>query len=225
MELPGSSGLLPASLVFADTPSRIVAYLLDGLLIGAANAVPFTALGLFSFRYDAFPDRTAFALGSIIGYAIQLVYLAWFWSGGRRATPGQRVLSIQVANAFDGRPLTPAQTVKRVIGFGTWIGLPVLLPYRGLAVVAGVVSVIWAIVLFVSVVTSPTRQGLHDRWAGSALVRPAEADRTWPRRIVWLVVLLSLLYVLLFGCIFVAAPREALPTDFWDRYLQWLWPA
>ena len=46
-----SSSLLPSGLVFSDTPSRLVAFLLDGLVLGPANGVIFALLG---FDYSRF---------------------------------------------------------------------------------------------------------------------------------------------------------------------------
>ena len=91
--MPGA--LLPSSLVFADTPSRIVAYFLDGLVISAINAIPLAIFGFYEFRGFEFPDRGRFVLASVLALAIQVAYFTWFWTGGRRATPGQRVFSIQ----------------------------------------------------------------------------------------------------------------------------------
>jgi hypothetical protein len=39
----------------------------------------------------------------------------------------------------------------------------------------GLAQLVWAIVLLISTTTSPTKQGLHDRFANSAVVRPAGA--------------------------------------------------
>ena len=40
---------------------------------------------------------------------------------------------------------------------------------------AGTLSAIWSLVLLITTATSPTKQGLHDRFANSALVRPSTA--------------------------------------------------
>ena len=45
----------------------------------------------------------------VVGFA----YFVFFWSGGRRATPGQQLFKLQVGNAFDGMALTSTQAVKR----------------------------------------------------------------------------------------------------------------
>jgi hypothetical protein len=86
---------------------------------------------------------------------------------------GQRLFRIQVGNAFDGRPLTLSQAVRRWLGIGDWLNL------LGVTVTVGLLSsgllLIWTIVLLITTATSPTKQGLHDKFANSAVVRPADA--------------------------------------------------
>ena len=221
--LAASQSMLPPGLVFSDTPSRIVALILDGLVVGAITAVPAGLLGFYDIRYPGFMDRTAFTMVTLLGFAIQAVYFVWFWSGGRRGTPGQRVLGIQVANAFDGQPLSTRQAITRFLGIGGWIGLPFSLPVFAVAMVSLVVSTVYGLALIASVPMSATRQGLHDRLSGSAVVRPANADNHWAKRIIWLLVGLAILEVLLVAASWsVMAPFM---DRFWTEYARWLWPS
>jgi uncharacterized RDD family membrane protein YckC len=219
------NALLPSSLVFADTPSRIVAYLLDGLVVGAVDAIPLAIFGFYDVGYPRFPDRAALVGVSLVVWVFQIAYFVWFWTRGRRATPGQRVFSIQVGNAFDGQPLSTRQALIRYLGQGSWISLPVLLPFRALAIAALVVQAAYLLVLLLSVVVSPTKQGLHDRLAGSAVVRPAHAERVWAKRVIWVLLAIVVFYVLLFALVFSTMPNGALPAGYWDSYLDWLWPS
>jgi uncharacterized RDD family membrane protein YckC len=119
-----SSRLLPPGLVFSDTPSRAIAYVLDSIAFTVINSVPLSILGFYNFTYPNLPDRSAFVAATLFGFLIHFAYFVWFWSGGRRATPGQRVFGIQVGNAFDGRPLTSAQGVRRWVRHGAWLAIP-----------------------------------------------------------------------------------------------------
>src|SRR4029079_14651061 len=67
-------------------------------------------------------------IGTVLTVAVSALYFIGFWSGGRRGTPGQRMLSIQVGNAFDGRPLTMDQAIRRWLGLGDVITLLGVLP-------------------------------------------------------------------------------------------------
>jgi uncharacterized RDD family membrane protein YckC len=220
-----SGRLLPPSLVFADTPSRATAYILDTLVFTAINSVSASIFGLYSFTVPNFPDRSAFVATTLVGFAFLFAYFVWFWSGGRRATPGQRVFGIQVGNAFDGQPLTLRQAVKRWLGFGMPIGLFALLPFAVVGIGAIIIGSLWSLLLLASTIASETKQGLHDRFAGSALVRPAGVGNRWAAGCLVIFLLFAVVEGL-FGVWFVTNPTaSSLPPDYWEMYLRWLWPS
>jgi uncharacterized RDD family membrane protein YckC len=100
-------------------------------------------------------------------------YFVTAWSGGRRATIGQRLLKIEVGHAFDGASLTLEQAFRQWLAFGYWLSLFALIT---VASVASVFALgLWILVLLTTTVRSPTKQGLHDRFARSVVVRPADA--------------------------------------------------
>ena len=104
---------------------------------------------------------------------LSLAYFVFFWTGGRRATIGQRIFGIQVGNAFDGQALV----VRAGAASGGSASAFVLVPDRprfSLRVTSwlALLGFVWSMVLLVSTVASPTKQGLHDKFANSALVRP-----------------------------------------------------
>jgi uncharacterized RDD family membrane protein YckC len=65
---------------------------------------------------------------TILSVVIGGVYFIASWSGGRRATLGQRIFQIQVGNAFDGRPLRLDQAVRRWLGFGDFAQMLGIVP-------------------------------------------------------------------------------------------------
>jgi uncharacterized RDD family membrane protein YckC len=167
-EVPGAPGL-----AFADVASRVVAFLIDALIVGLVGAILVVALG-FGERIDTETASYVWVSGWAANIAFALLgfaYFAFFWSGGRRATIGQRVLDIQVGNAFDGRPLTLGQAARRWLGYGSFLGFLAIVP--GLRELASLAQLAWMVVLLASTARSPMKQGLHDRFANSALVRPA----------------------------------------------------
>ncbi len=167
-------------LVFADTLSRFVAYFVDVILLGIVAGIVGSLLGFgrttltqgaddFGYRYQV--TGAGFTVPIVV---LGLAYFVFFWSGGRRATIGQRLFGIQVGNAFDGRPLSIVQAVKRWLGLGLFLSIFDLVaqPGQGWPTLLGF---IWSVVLLVTTAMSPTKQGLHDKFANSALVRPANA--------------------------------------------------
>jgi uncharacterized RDD family membrane protein YckC len=225
-----SSRLLPPGLVFSDTPSRLWAYVLDGFVLGPIYAVIFAVFGFdySTIRPGAFPDRNVWVVSSVITLALNGLYFIWFWSGGRRATPGQRVMGIQIANAFDGRPLTTSQAINRYLAMGQWVGILAVLPYIATAVLSIVLAAVWYIVLLISSIASPTKQGLHDRYAGSAVVRSAAAGNRWAVGCLWLVILFAAFYVLFFAWFFTNVPSSEFSNRYMLDYLwetfRWFWP-
>jgi uncharacterized RDD family membrane protein YckC len=167
LEVPGAPGL-----AFADVPARLIAYAIDAAIVGTVGTAAAIVLGFgettatTSSRYVFVTGETADVSFALVG----LIYFVFFWTGGRRATIGQRIFDIQVGNAFDGRQLTLTQATRRWIGYGSFLGLLAGVPT--LIGVAGVVQVIWIVALLTSTARSQTRQGFHDRFANSALVRP-----------------------------------------------------
>ena len=156
---------MPA-LVFAGAMPRFVAYVIDVILIGIVGAV------LFGLIVAIAPGMNNQLLPrAILGIALDALYFIAFWTSDGRATLGMRLLKLQVGNAFDGRKLEPSQAARRWIALGSWLGA---FGYTTVAAgYAGTLLLIWSIVLLATTITSPTKQGLHDRFANSAVVLPA----------------------------------------------------
>jgi uncharacterized RDD family membrane protein YckC len=193
--LPPGVGWAPAvpvrqeiapGLALSNTFPRLAAWIVDGFLltvlylvvgeilvaVGLSRPVPqpqFDTTGAIDYSTYFVFDPVAAVLNVVVSAA----YFIASWSGGRRATLGQRLLKIQVGNAFDGRALSLEQAIRRWIGLGEPITLLGVLP--GLAGLGGFLWFAWALVLLITTATSPTKQGLHDRLANSAVVRPVDA--------------------------------------------------
>ena len=121
-------------LSFADTISRFVAFFVDTILLAIVAGIVGAVLGLGETVTSEAADgsstsyRVTGAAFSILVVVLSLAYFVFFWTGGRRATIGQRIFNIQVGNAFDGRGLTFEQAVRRWLGLGLSIGLLALDP-------------------------------------------------------------------------------------------------
>jgi uncharacterized RDD family membrane protein YckC len=171
---PGRGEVAPG-LVFSGTAARFAAFVTDLFLLGLVGGAISATIGsgaAYSARGDVVWTTGDF-VASILSVVISAVYFIAFWSGGRRATLGQMLFKIQVGNAFDGKPLSTEQAIRR------WLGLAQFLSVFSISVAAvglvALLSLIWSLVLFISTTSSPTKQGLHDRFANSAVVRAADA--------------------------------------------------
>ena len=124
---------------------------------------------LFGIALRVAPDvGDIFLVQAVIAVAIEAAYFIAFWTSDARATLGMRLLKLQVGNAFDGRKLDLGQAVRRWIALGGW--LTALGYSQASAGFSGTAPPPRSIVLLVTV--SPTKQGLHDRFANSAIVQP-----------------------------------------------------
>jgi uncharacterized RDD family membrane protein YckC len=167
-------GEVAPGLVFSGTAARFAAYVTDSFLLGlAAGAITSTIGSGAAFSARGATWTTGDFVASILSVVINAVYFIAFWSGGRRATLGQMLFKIQVGNAFDGKPLSTEQAIRRWLGLGQFLSV-FSVSFAAVGLV-GLLSVIWSLVLFISTISSPTKQGLHDRFANSAVVRPVNA--------------------------------------------------
>ena len=116
-----------------------------------------------------------------------------------------------VAQQGDRLDIGPA--IIRWLAFAYWATLLGLVPV--LAVIGNWAYTAWSIVLLLTTAMSPVNQGLHDRWAGSAVIRRADA-RTNPIVIGCLV--LALVGVLLFILLPVMALLSITP-EMWEDIL------
>lgn len=100
-------------------------------------------------------------------------HLVSIWSGGTffiaillkivldaelQGTPGLHLMDCRLVDARSGRPITISQSVKRILGL-----VPALLP-AGL----GLAWMLW----------DPCKQGLHDKLAGTVVIREDDARKS-----------------------------------------------
>jgi uncharacterized RDD family membrane protein YckC len=176
---------------YADVLPRFVAWFIDVLLLGIIGSVisVFTSsisggsVDLGTLMGNAANPLEGDALGrfllisflaALLATLIDLGYFVLLWTSGGRATLGMRLLKLQVGNAVDGRTLTGALAFWRWLAMGSWVGM-----FAVASLVGGLASLAllaWQLVLLISTASSPTRQGLHDRAAGSAIVQPASGS-------------------------------------------------
>ena len=189
-ETPGPSAAAPGreGYVIAGMGARLVAYFLDGIIV----AIVPTILTLFVTDYGSIfqqaidASRNAppgqfsrtdfvmtvtpeFILVTLIGLAIQFIYFVGFWTSDGHATPGMRGLRMQVVDAATGGTLSLTAATKRFIALGYPLSLLVIVP--ALQSVAGIAEFALSLFLFFTTITNDRRQGLHDKFANSLVIR------------------------------------------------------
>jgi uncharacterized RDD family membrane protein YckC len=113
---------------------------------------------------------------TIVYTLIGAAYFIYQWTSSR-ATIGMRVLGMQIGNAGDGATITMNQAITRYLAiFGPGLIAQLLGAFVGaLGLVLSLAGLAWLIVLLVTTAQSPTKQGLHDRYANTVVVKSARS--------------------------------------------------
>jgi uncharacterized RDD family membrane protein YckC len=168
----------PAGFYYADVPNRAIAYIIDSIIIGIVNVIILAVLGgLFGGGgvVDAAGNLNfaALVVVTLVGLAISAGYFIYTWTS-MRGTVGMKLLGMQIGNETDGSTLTTNQAVTRWILLGAPFGLAQLLnPIPALGILISLAGLVWFIALLVTTAQSPTKQGLHDRYANTVVVKAA----------------------------------------------------
>lgn len=163
----------PAGFVYADVPNRTIAYIIDAIILGVIGFVVFLILAGIGL------GGAVFGIGSIVvaivGLAISGAYFLYTWTA-MRGTVGMKVLGMQVGNAGDGKTLTMEQAVRRWVALGAPFSIAqVFSPIVGIGVLIGLAALAWFIFLLWTTYSSPTKQGYHDKFANTMVVKAARA--------------------------------------------------
>jgi uncharacterized RDD family membrane protein YckC len=175
--------------VYADVPNRAIAYIIDviilfviniivsiviGAILGPATKVTFNSNATdFGNLVTADVNYVTVLVTALVSTAINGVYFIWTWTN-MRGSLGQKLLSMQVGNEGDGKTLTMNQAITRWIFLGAPFGIAgALNPIPALGVIIALAALAWFIALLVTTAQSPTKQGLHDRYAHTMVVKAA----------------------------------------------------
>lgn len=174
---PGAS-----SFVYADVPNRAIAYIIDAVIIGIVNIVAFGILGAIGLNVVSFDLATGFHYNyfasiilAVVGLAISGAYFLYTWTA-MRGTVGMKVLGMQVGNAGDGKTLSMDQAIRRWIALGAPFSVAQAFnPLPALGILLGLVALGWFIYLLYTTANSATKQGFHDTFANTMVVKAARA--------------------------------------------------
>jgi uncharacterized RDD family membrane protein YckC len=173
----GPSGT--TGLVYADVPNRAIAYIIDAIILGViftVIAIVLAGIGLATSTIDLNNGTFTYNyLGGIIqalfGLAVSGGYFIYTWTR-MRATVGMRILGMQVGNAGDGKTLTTDQAVRRWLALGAPFSIAQAFnPFPLLGIVIGLASLAWFFYLLYTTYSSPTKQGFHDVFANTMVVK------------------------------------------------------
>ena len=169
----------PAGFVYADVPNRAIAYIIDAILVAIVAGIIGAVLGGVGLSTGAFTPGTlnfsvnyvGLIVSAIIGAAISAAYFVYTWTS-MRGTVGMKILGMQIGNAGDGVTLSMDPAARRWLV----IALPgilaqVLFVLPAIGLLLGLVAFGWFIYLLWTTYSSPTKQGFHDKFANTMVVK------------------------------------------------------
>ena len=163
----------PEGFVYADIPNRAIAYIIDVIILAIVNIIVIAVLagvGLSIVSGLTYNYAAGLVL-AIIGLAINGAYFLYTWTS-MRGTVGMKALGMQIGNANDGKTLTMDQAIRRWIALGAPFGLAQILnPLPGIGILLGLAAFAWFIFLLWTTYSSPTKQGFHDTFVNSMVVK------------------------------------------------------
>jgi uncharacterized RDD family membrane protein YckC len=177
---PMAAGPAPG-VAYADLVTRIIAYIIDSVVLAIITFVIAAIIGvailgalLTGGFVLAIIGAVILAMGALFASAIYFVYT---WTT-LRASPGMKVLNLEVVNAADGATLTRDQAIRR----WAWLFGPQVVASVGqfalgqtdiswLGSVLGLLSLVYVIYLLYTAAQSPKRQGFHDVQAATVVVK------------------------------------------------------
>lgn len=175
--------------VVAGVGARLVAYWIDALIAGLIPGIlALVTIDWVAIMRTAAEQAVATAprssqvvlpltletvLVTVISVGISYLYFVGMWTGPGQATLGMRGLRMRVVDASEGGTLSVLAASKRWVALGAPLGLLGLVgPLTSLASLA---SLGLSMALLVTTATDARRRGLHDKWAGSAVIRSASS--------------------------------------------------
>jgi uncharacterized RDD family membrane protein YckC len=173
----------PPGFVYADVPNRAIAYIIDAILVGIVAGIigiVLAGVGLSTgtFRTGTLDFEVNFVgliVSAIVGAAISAAYFIYTWTS-MRGTIGMKALGMQIGNAGDGKTLTMDQATRRwLVIAAPGILAQVFFVLPALGTLIGLVALGWFIYLLWTTYSSPTKQGFHDKFANTMVVKAARS--------------------------------------------------
>jgi uncharacterized RDD family membrane protein YckC len=173
----------PAGFVYADVPNRAIAYIIDSILVGIVAAILTGILAGIGLSTGSFTPGTlnfevnfvGLIISAIVGAALSAAYFVYTWTS-MRGTVGMKILGMQIGNSGDGKTLTMDQAVRRwLVIAAPGILAQVLFVLPAIGALLGLVAFGWFIYLLWTTYSSPTKQGFHDKFANTMVVKAARS--------------------------------------------------
>jgi uncharacterized RDD family membrane protein YckC len=176
---PAQSVSGTAGFVYGDVPNRIIAYIIDVIVLFIVFLIiGIVLVGIIGSTQNLDPNDPNFGqlnfgaalITAAVNAAISAAYFIYTWTK-MRGSLGMRALGMQVGNETDGATLTLNQAALRWALLFAPGAIAQAFGFSGLGLILNLAAFIWWIALLVTTAQSPTKQGLHDRYAHTVVVK------------------------------------------------------
>lgn len=170
-----------AGIVYADLTNRIIAYIIDVVILVIVGFVVNLVLLTTFIAAIVTTGSALFLLLSVVVLVIDVllagIYFVYTWTN-MKASPGQRILGMMTVQEADGSALTFNQALARFVimfapGYVASLASNVVPGILGL--ILSFVGLAWTIYLIYTTANDPKRQGFHDHYAKSVVIKPTGA--------------------------------------------------
>jgi len=174
----------PAGFFYADIPNRAIAYIIDAIILAVGFIIVAAVVGavglhtvdvdIRSANFGTFNPIVGLILAAI-NLAISVAYFVYTWTA-MRGTVGMKALGMQIGNAQDGATITMDQALRRaLVLFGPGAVAQALGGWSILGILLSLAAFGWFIYLLYTTAVSPTKQGFHDKFANTMVVKAARS--------------------------------------------------
>jgi uncharacterized RDD family membrane protein YckC len=177
---PVATGPAPG-VAYADLVTRIIAYIIDSILLGIVTFFVAAILGVAIFASlltgGFLLAIIAALILAVVVLAASAIYFIYTWTT-MRASPGQKILNLETVNAADGATLTRDQAIRRwaflfgpqaIASVGQFAFTASDISF--LSPILSLLAFLYTIYLLYTASQSPKRQGFHDVQSGTVVVK------------------------------------------------------
>jgi uncharacterized RDD family membrane protein YckC len=172
----------PAGLALADLPDRLIAYVIDSIILGVIGYI--VAIITTQILGDQFvffgvvgstkvPSLLSSLLAVVIMLAVSAGYFVYTWTRMNGSTVGMRVTKVSVRDAMSGAVIGQNQAIRRWAFLAAPWALYLFYQWSIIGWLIWLLAVGYEIYLVVTTAQSPTRQGFHDKQANTVVAKLA----------------------------------------------------
>jgi uncharacterized RDD family membrane protein YckC len=171
-----------AGIEYADLTNRIIAFIIDGVILAIVGFVVNLVLLTTIVAAIVTTGSALFILFGVVVLVIDVllagIYFVYTWTN-LKASPGQRLLGMMTVSETDGSVLTFNQALARFVimfapGYVASLASTVIPGILGL--ILSLAGLAWTIFLIYTTANDPKRQGFHDHYAHSVVIKPSAAS-------------------------------------------------